>query len=221
MWKSIFYKEWLKTRWVFFISTAISLLAIVFILLQVRANITHASANFVWYKILFFNDKYYNLYMYIPFISGVALAFFQFLPEVQHKRLKLTYHLPLQIHNSLFLMIVFGMLINSLSFFISIVAFKIIASLYFPINIIIPTIYSIIPWAVNGGIAYAIITNVLLEPTWRQRTFLLIIGGLSIIIPFQKSMMMSLNPLLFILILLYIIWLSATFYSGYRFGKMN
>ncbi len=108
MFKSVVFKEWLKIRWVLIILSLISVIAVGNIFLKVQHNITFNEANKYWYLILFQNHQYFRYLKFVPLITGLAIAVAQYIPEIMNKRIKLTFHLPVNENKILIMMLGFG-----------------------------------------------------------------------------------------------------------------
>ena len=74
MFKSIIFKEWIKTRWFLLILTLLGLVAVGKIFLTVQHNITFNEAHKYWYLVLFQNQLYYKSLKFVPLAAtDVAL----------------------------------------------------------------------------------------------------------------------------------------------------
>ena len=123
MWKSIIYKEWLKTRWFILGYTVLSLLAVGNVFLKVQHDFTFHDANNYWYSVLFQGFQYFGYLKYIPLAGGIAIGIAQYFPETVNKRIKLTFHLPINENKVLIMMLLFGIVVMMLSYLIQVFSF--------------------------------------------------------------------------------------------------
>ena len=98
------YKEWLKIRWFLIGATITGLLVVAYLFLNTQRFITFQGANKVWYSILFLNMQYFSLLKYIPFLIAIGIGVAQYFPETINKRIKLTFHLPINENKILLMM---------------------------------------------------------------------------------------------------------------------
>ena len=102
------FKEWVKVRWFLLLYTLLAVLAVAYIFIRVRHDITFHEANNYWYFILFQGHSWFRLLRYIPLAGGLVLAVAQYFPETVNKRIKLTFHLPVEENRSLLMMMQFS-----------------------------------------------------------------------------------------------------------------
>ena len=110
MWKSIIYKEWLKIRWFAILYAALGVLVVGNIFLKVQHDFEFGQAENYWYSILFQGNRFfeYSLFKFVPFVGALVLAIAQYFPETVNKRIKLTFHLPVNENKALLVMMLFG-----------------------------------------------------------------------------------------------------------------
>ena len=92
--KAIFFKEWIKTRGLFFITLLVSLCFAGYVMMRINRVITFKGADHLWAILLSRDTVFIELLQYLPLIIGALFASSQFIPEMTQKRLKLTLHLP-------------------------------------------------------------------------------------------------------------------------------
>lgn len=219
MWKSVFYKEWLKIRWFIVGFTLLGIFGIGYLFLILKHSFAFTGGKNVWNAALFQGLQFYSLYKYVPLAGGLTIAVAQYLPETVNKRLQLTFHLPLAGNNALLLMQAFGagsLLVSFLIFFGLFTGFSLI---YFPIEMVADGIITILPWLLAGLAAYFIVALVVLEPNRVFRLCYSLVGGFFLTIYFASAGTATYAPAnsgLFILTAL----LSIAFvFSAYRFRK--
>lgn len=220
MWKSIIYKEWLKTKWFLFIFAGLGMLAVGNIFLKVKHDFVFNEASNYWYLILFKGYKYYSLLKFAPVIGGLMVAVAQYFPETVNKRIKLTFHLPVAEDKALIMMMVFGTVCLLSVFALVSVTFLCLSLVFFPIEIYWAAITSLTPWFLAGMACYYLGALIIMEPVWRFR-FLYTIVAAAFITPLffeptKNGGYAPANPILFLLVIATSI---ALLFSGYRFRK--
>lgn len=169
MWKSIIYKEFIKTR------NSIAIIAAVFIgvgiysFMRIYENIRQAGIVSVWEEAIQRDHGMFSYFEYLPLIAGILLAITQYVPELQFKRLKLTLHLPMKEDNILLTMLFFG-----ISVIVALMAVTLIILLWgvsrsFPPEIVTDVFMRLTPWFLAAPASYLIIAWACLEPQWKQR----------------------------------------------------
>ena len=167
--KAIFYKEWIKMRWFCLVAALFLAGFTAYALLRVQRVITFRGAAHIWEVMLEKEVGFIDLLQYLPVLLGVLLALVQFIPEMTHKRLKLTLHLPFPQRKMILLMT--GMGLAALAVLSAVQAF--VLWCYFH-TLLAPELVSRIlltslPWYLAGLALYPLAAWVCLEPTWRRR----------------------------------------------------
>ena len=80
MYSSIIFKEWLKTRRVFFIALAVALLVAVYVILRTNSLINEHGIVSLWLSMLLKDVSYVDTLTYIPLAVGLALGIAQMVP---------------------------------------------------------------------------------------------------------------------------------------------
>ncbi len=219
MFKSVIYKEWLKTRWLLIALTLLGVLAMGIIFLKVQHAITFNGANQYWYLLLFQNLQYFKTVKFIPVVIGLLTALAQYIPEISSKRIKLTFHLPINENKIMLMMLAYGIFSLLISFAILFVVFIIVSNNFLPSEIVKTGVISVIPWYLAGFAAYFMGGLITLEAIWKYRVFYILASAAFIVFFFEPAIAgayATLNVKLAVLTLL--ISLSLTF-SAYRFRK--
>lgn len=167
--KAIFYKEWIKMRWFCLVAALFLAGFTAYALLRVQRVITFKGAAHIWEVMLEKEVVFINILQYLPVLLGVLLALVQFIPEMTHKRLKLTLHLPFPQRKMILLMM--GVGLAALAVLSAVQAF--VLWCYFH-TLLAPELVSRIlltslPWYLAGLALYPLAAWVCLEPTWRRR----------------------------------------------------
>lgn len=219
MLKSIVYKEWIKTRWFLLILTILGLISVGIIFLRVKHNIAFNEAHNYWYLILFQNQLYFKSLKFVPLAIGLVISLVQYIPEIMNRRIKLTFHLPVNENRALLMMLAYGTGMLLLSFALIFIVFLIFSNYYFAIEIVRAAVISITPWFLAGLSAYFLAALIILEAVWKYRIFYFLASSAFILFYFERSVgggYALVNWKLAILTVL--ISLSLTF-SAYRFRK--
>lgn len=184
--KAILYKEWIKTRYLFLLAAVILMAFTAYCQLRISNVISLRSAAHLWEILLTRDNTFYEAMRYVPLFSGILLALFQFVPEMQQKRLKLCLHLPLAQNKIIGSMLGFGV---SLLIILFVVTYLIIFLYLNPIlapELISRVMLTMLPWFVAGIAGYAFVAFTVLEPTWKRR-LLNILAGVAFIRIFYLS----------------------------------
>ena len=174
MWKSILYKEWLKIRWFAIIYAALGVLVVGNIFLKVQHDFEFSKAANYWYSILFHGNRFYeySLFKFVPLGGALAIALAQYFPETVNKRIKLTFHLPVNENKALLVMMLFGTFCLFAIAAIQVLFFTGLSLLYFPAEIIQSALISVAPWFLCGFAVYFLSALIVLEPVWKYRFFI-------------------------------------------------
>lgn len=171
MFKSMIYKEWLKT-W-----TAIACLMLMLIgftsydFLALAKNASLQGYGFLWsYAVGKYSILVDNL-IYLPVICGLALAAAQFIPETYRKCLKLTLHLPMSQLRTVSIMQGYGLVVLLVFFTIQAASLGIFLGHYLVADIVWRILFSLLTWYCAGLCAYIWAGAIILEPAWRMRIF--------------------------------------------------
>lgn len=219
MLKSIIYKEWIKIRWVVLAIAVVGVLMMINIFLKVRHDILFVDATNYWYSFLFRGYQYFGMLEFLPLLAGVGLAIAQYFPETVNKRIKLTFHLPMNENEILIKIHTFGALTLVGLFAFLLLIFVTGSSIFFPAEIIVPSLISMAPWFLGGLASYFTVALILLEPIWLYRGLYTIIGAGFIQFFYTSASTGAYGPMLLQLALLAALAGFAVLFSGYRFRK--
>lgn len=214
---AIFYKEWIKTRWylllAFFVTTGFA----GYCMLRVNRVVELKGAAHVWEVMLMRDAIFVDLLQYIPLLAGILLALVQFIPEMYHKCLKLTLHLPYPPLRMINLMLFYGLLALTVCF-----AANFLLMFVYLQGVLAPELYTRIlltaaTWYVAGLCAYSLTAWVCLEPTWKRRVFNLAVTLLLLRIFFLSSEPEAYNGFLPWLVVYSLLCVSLSWISVLRF----
>lgn len=171
LFKYLFYKEWIKTRWAFFCTLLAGILTVWHILTLVSNRMELIGAKSFTMKVLYSDPPviYYSYIKYIPLLIAVAIALTQFIPEVSKKRYRLLLHLPAKNELLILSMSLFGLILLTISYAIILTFFLWKNISTFPSEVTIPVLQSMTPWFLGGYFIYNFIALIILEPRWSRR----------------------------------------------------
>ena len=219
MWKSVIYKEWLKIKWFFIIAAVLGVFVVGYIFIKVQHDFKFNDPNNYWYIIMFMKVKYFSLLKFIPIVIALAISVAQYFPETVSKRIKLTFHLPINENKILLIMMLFGTacLLACYTFLLSI--FYVLSTIYFPADIILPAVISIVPWFLSGFAIYYLVAFIILEPMWKYRFAYIVFAAAIFPVFLESAIAGGYAPANYLLAVLVIGLSISLLFSGYRFRK--
>ena len=219
MFKSVVFKEWLKIRWFLIILSLISVIAVGNIFLKVQHNITFNEANKYWYLLLFQNHHYFRYLKIVPLLTGLAIAVAQYIPEIMNRRIKLTFHLPVNENKILIMMLGFGTISLLVSYAIMFSIFTGLSNCFFAKEIVHAAIISVTPWFLAGFAAYFLAALIILEAIWKYRIAYFITACAFILLYFENSVAGGYSPVNLKMAILTLLISVSLLFSAYRFRK--
>lgn len=175
--KAIFYKEWIKTRWYFLLSTLLLAAFTGYCLLNVSRIIEFKGAVHLWEVMLERDAVFVDLLTYLPLLAGLLMAVFQFVPEMQQSRLKLTLHLPYPHYRMVASMLLYGTLALCVTYLVSLALIGICFDTLVARELFARVVLTALPWYAAGLAAYFLTAWVCLEPTWKRRILNMLVGA--------------------------------------------
>lgn len=106
----IFYKEWIKTRWYLLLMFVVTLGFAGYSMMRINRVVELKGVEHIWEIMISKDVIFIDLLQYIPVLAGILLALVQFMPEMYHKCLKLTLHLPYSQWRMINSMLLYGLL---------------------------------------------------------------------------------------------------------------
>ncbi|WP_321345557.1 hypothetical protein [uncultured Draconibacterium sp.] len=219
MWKSIRYKEWIKTRWFVMLYAFLGLSVVAYMFLIVHRNFKFTDASSYWYELIFMGASYFSILKFVPLAGGLVLSLAQYFPEIVNKRIKLSFHLPVNENRVLMMMMLYGTISLLLIYTIILGAFWGISCIYFPSDIYMRAIISVAPWFLAGFAAYYLTALIVLEPVWKYRLGYFIVAIVFNTMYFKASDAGAYAPVNIWLGFLVTISSVSLLFSGYRFRK--
>ncbi|MDR2038979.1 MAG: ABC transporter permease [Bacteroidales bacterium] len=213
---SIFYKEWIKTRRLIFLLLPVFAAMIIYILLNVGKQYRLGPVP-LWESLIQNNAILVGYFKYLPLAAGILMAIVQFVPEMQHKRLKLTLHLPVNESKILSNMLGYGIIILAALFILSEVVLLSGLGIRFCPELVMANFKASLPWFIGGLASYLLAAWICLEPVWRQRIFNAVIAACCISFFYNTALPGAYAPFLPYLICFIVVSFLFSFYAAARF----
>lgn len=211
--KMILYKEWLKTRWILLgIAVVIAALA-GYCFLNLSKVVQIRGAALLWETLVAKDTVLTEILRFVPALCSAVLALAQFIPEIQHKRLKLTLHLPYSQSRMLLVITLYGLLALTLLFLLQAGACAWAMSRWVPAELVTRMLRTMAVWYLAGWAAYLFTSALCLEPTWRFRVLILLVAAGLLRILFLSAVPEAYNGF-FPFLLLYVLAAVGLLYSG-------
>jgi len=217
MLKAIFYKEWLKLRLFWCLAVLIHIGLVTYILLAIRSTLLTAGVVETMATMIGRDVLMVNALMYLPLITGVALALCQWLPEMQIKRIRLTLHLPIDYTLSIGTMLLCSMACLCLLFGTDAAILALVEQAWLPRELVWRTFLTCLPWFIGGMLGYIVASWCIVEPQWRVRCINLLIGAPLVALCFLTAQPACYIAMLPWLMLVLVLTACLPFYSIYRF----
>jgi len=219
MFKSIIYKEWIKTRWVVIISFLAVFITLIYIQLEVRHYIELMTAFANWLYIVQRKMLYYEIFKYFPLIIGAVISILQFVPEMSKNRMRLSYHLPISEKKLLLSMTSIGFFLLIVNLVIIVGGLVGISYIYYPTEIVQSMLFTIFPWLLGGIAIYFLTSTIILEPSWKYRIILIIIAFAFLKLLFMEGGYNEYQFSIWKYVLIIVFFPLMVLFPGHRFRK--
>ncbi len=219
MFQSVIFKEWLKIRWFLIILSLIGIMAAGNVFLKVQHNIAFNEATKYWYLILFQNHQYFSNLKFVPLFIGLTIAAAQYIPEIVNRRIKLTFHLPINENKILIMMLGFGTISLLAIYAIMIFIFTGLSNHFFAKEIVQAATISVTPWFLAGFGAYFLAALIILEAIWKYRIAYFITTCAFVLLYFENSVAGGYGPVNLKMAVLTLLISVSLLFSAYRFRK--
>lgn len=217
MFKAIFYKEWLKTRWLYLLAVVVTGSFTVYSLLQVARVIRMRDAAHLWQVMMDRDAVFIDPLTWLPVLAGVLMAIFQFLPEMNQSRLKLTLHLPYPQRRMISAMLLYGTVTLLSVYLFNLVTVGIYFRSVVAWELTVRVLLTAGPWYTAGMAAYYLTSFICLEPTWKRRVVYILLSACVLRIFFLAPAPEAYNSFLPILIVYTFLLSILSLLSVYRF----
>ncbi|MDH6535134.1 hypothetical protein D0T51_10605 [Parabacteroides sp. 52] len=223
MWKAIFYKEWIKTRWYFVLALLLTLGFAGYCLLRMNRVIVFQGPAHLWEVMLSRDVIFIDLLQYIPLLVGILMAIVQFVPEMHHKCLKLTLHLPYPALRMVMTMLLSGLALLVFCFVSNFLLMGIYLQQVLAPEMTKHILMTALPWYLAGLTGYLLVSWVCLEPAWKRRVINLAISVFVLKIFYMSSTPEAYNSFIPWLFMYTVMATSLSWLSVLRFkiGKQD
>lgn len=162
--QAIFKKEFLKTRYYFFVFVLLSLAFCAYFAYNLNFEFsTVEPESMMWYRFVHLEQKPYFSFVYLFLAFGVGIALAQFVPERVKNRVKLMTHLPISMQKALFLHLGIGVfLIFILSLMMGICVWFSFSN-YYPTSITAILIKDFAFYTLGAFLAYLFLSATIIE----------------------------------------------------------
>ncbi len=175
--KAIFYKEWIKMH-AFLPIMAVALLGFTaYALLRINRAVTLKGAAHLWQIMLDKEVVFIEILRFLPAIAGLLLALVQFIPEMSHKRLKLTLHLPFPQRAMILWMTSTGLVTLTALFALQALMLWGYFHHLTAAELTSRALLTALPWWFAGLTLYQLTAWICLEPTWYRRVINMLISA--------------------------------------------
>ncbi len=218
MYRAIFYKEWIKTWRVTGLMFLVFSCFIAYIFISTSQSFRVNGAVNTWEAVIMKDFPLFPAGMkWLPLLAAVLVSLAQYIPEMQNKRLKLTFHLPMKESCILSSMLLYGLMVLSILYILTAVCVLSGLKLYYPPEFISIAFATMLPWFLSGWTAYLLTAWICLEPAWNQRIIngIAAVCGLSFL--FIHALSGGYEPFIPVLTVWLILVFTFPFYSASRF----
>ena len=167
--KAIFYKEWIKTRIYLSFAFIMTVGFAGYSMLRMYRVADLKGAQHLWEVMLTRDALFVDAMTYVPLIAGIALALVQYMPEMYHKCLKLTLHLPLPHFSTINGMLLFGTGALCACFAAEYLLMTACMHGLLARELAARVLLTALPWHLAGIAAYLLTAWICIEPTWKRR----------------------------------------------------
>ncbi|MDE5607642.1 MAG: hypothetical protein K2I64_01765 [Muribaculaceae bacterium] len=191
MFRSIFLKEWLKTRRIFFVLLLVMTAAAVYTVLKINAAVESRGIVSLWLAMLLKDITYLDILLWLPVACGISVAIAQYVPETSYYRLKLTLHLPVGRNRLIAAMLSVGIVELAIIFIVQLVIVGGYYSYIIHTSMLQSVIATLVPRYLAGLAAYLLVTAIILEGKWNRRLLLTFISVVVILLYSQNLSVMN------------------------------
>jgi len=174
--KAIFYKEWVKLRIPVGILLLANLAFALYLCIKLRYVGNFNEGEKIWSGWIFKAYLFYKPYTLLPLVSAMIIGFLQYNVEIQNKRIKLVFHLPVGEEKAILQHQIVGLILLCAITLPCYLLIAIYSSFYLPKEFIVSLFYTALPWffaAING---YIFTELFLLEGNKLYKVFIALLG---------------------------------------------
>ena len=217
--KALLYKEWLKTRRVFFVALVVALALSVYAVIMINRLISLKGVEHLWLIMLLKDNTFIDIIKYSPMVIGIAVGAAQMVPEMSGRRLKLTLHLPYPQYRLVLIMLATGMAELLMIFLLQAGVLIVRYSTLLPAELVWRVGLTALPWYFAGFTAYLFVTAICLEGTRWMRVILGLLGVASLMIFFLQGVPEAYNGMVLLSVVFVCLLTLLSFGSVIRFKE--
>lgn len=172
---SIFTKEFLKVKAYIYFLFVISFVVLAYFAFNLYYDfLSIEPETMMWYRFIQIGQKPYFYLIYFYIITASIFAFFQFLPEIIQKRIKLTLHQPLNIYSIASFHLIFGIFTLSVFYSFFSLSLLIISSYFYPDEIMQVIFEDTLAYTFASIVLYVLLSALILEQNKKIQTLKLV-----------------------------------------------
>lgn len=217
--KVLLYKEWLKTRRIYFIALTLSVALALYAVLMINRLIELKGMDHLWLIMLLKDNTFVDIIKYSPMIVGIAVAAAQMIPEISQNRLKLTLHLPYSQSGNVMWMLGTGLAEVMSVFIIQLGIIVIYDSTVLPGELVSRVALTTMPWYLAGLASYLLVSAICLEGVWLRRIILVLISISFMMVLFLHPAPEAYNNFILIIFIFTLLLSILSFGSVIRFKE--
>lgn len=217
--RAIIFKEWVKTRMVFFISLGLAVCIAFYTVAMMNRLIELKGVEHLWLIMLLKDNTFIDMIKYVPLLVGLAIGVAQMAPEMTQKRLKLTLHLPYPQRRLVGLMLLAGLVELLVIYLLQAMIIMVYDLRILPVELVGRVMLTTLPWYFAGFTAYLFVTAVCLEGTWRRRIILSLLGIAVLMMYFLQPALEAYNGMILLIVITVVLLAVLSFGSIIRFKE--
>ncbi len=217
--RALIFKEWVKTRMVFFISLGLTVCIALYTVAMMNRLIELKGVEHLWLIMLLKDNTFIDMIKYTPFLVGLAVGVAQMVPEMTQKRLKLTLHLPYPQHRLVGIMLLTGLVELLIIYLLQALIIAVYDFRILPVEVVGRVMLTTLPWYFAGFTAYLFVTAICLEGTWRRRIVLSLLAIAVLMIYFLQPALEAYNGMILLIIIAIVLFTILPFGSIIRFKE--
>ena len=210
---SIVKKEWLKIKYLALTLFVLSFFVLAYFWFKIDFLFsTIEPKSMMWYRFITLEQKPYQYFSYLFYLTAILISCFQFIPEKMGKKIKIMIHLPIDMHKSLFMHLIVGFFYLLAVCTIFTISSYFILLNYYPYELISIAIKDLGFYLLSSVILYLGISATIIE---RQASFstLKLLTTLFITAIFHKNIYNSFDLFWFVLLVTMFFITLDSFYS--------
>ncbi|WP_027390030.1 hypothetical protein [Chrysiogenes arsenatis] len=218
MYRHVWVKESIKTKRFLMAGAVLHLAVAIYTYLTLAKQFSQIRPVLLWHDLVEKHTFYFHWFEPALYLFAVALGLFQYLPEIDKKRFRLSCHLPVSEYRMTGALVGFGIAVITLVWcFDALIVFA-VGAYYYPVQVYQEALVVMVFWYGGSVATYCMVAAITLEPRWRQRAKLLILLLPSLSFFYVTVYNPSLSAVLLALAVA-VLYSFAVLYSALRFRK--